>query len=70
MNGSVMPTQVVAGDEGEQGFNLFSWGNSKLGRLGNDVFQDSLAPLSVSTQDNVSFVDVAAGRNHSIALSG
>jgi len=49
---------------------LLSWGMGAHGRLGLGDTANVRVPYTVNTIDRASFVRVAAGHNHSVALTG
>lgn len=49
---------------------LLSWGLGSHGRLGLGDTHHVRVPYTVNTVDRASFVRVAAGHNHSVALTG
>lgn len=46
----------------------YAWGDNYDGQLGSDAIERSPAPVEVPTPDGVSFVDVAVGGSHSLAI--
>ncbi|EAR25417.1 hypothetical protein A20C1_04101 [marine actinobacterium PHSC20C1] len=68
----VVFTQVSAGINhslamGSDG-NIYAWGYNSSGQLGNNSILNSSVPVLVSTPDGVTFTQVSAGADHSLAV--
>lgn len=50
--------------------NLFTWGGGKSGQLGHGSTADEKKPKQVASLKGVFVSQVAAGKNHSVALTG
>ncbi len=48
---------------------VYAWGSNLLGQLGNGTTTDSDVPVPVDAPDGVTFAAIAAGGDHSLALS-
>lgn len=56
---------LVLTDDG----TAYAWGLNLEGRLGDGTTEDRLLPVAVALPDGPSFVDVAAGSGHALALA-
>ena len=65
-------SQVVAGGWFSLGLgsdqNIYAWGSSSNGELGNGTTTEHNTPVKISVPENVKFTQVSAGNKHAMAL--
>jgi len=50
-------------------YKVYSFGNNDTGQLGLNDFDDRINPVLIDSVKNIQFMDISAGRNHSLLVS-